>query len=247
MAYITTVLLMAVMLSGCSSGPGREHPAVLVAAAADLTKVSQPLGRAFERSTGIRVTFGFGSSGQLEQQIRQGASFDIYAPAARSYCEAIERDGFADGVDKPYALGRLVAWSKSLQLGSLDQLKEARIQRIAIANPGYAPYGAAAQQALQKAGLWQAVQPKIVYAENVAHALQMAETGNTEVALVALALVRGNDGSVLAVDPSLYSPIEQAAVVLKGSQNKQAAKSFLDFLLAPEAQEIFKEYGFGHL
>ena len=192
------------------------------------------------------MTFGFGSSGQLEQQIRHGASFDVYAPAARSYCLSLERDGLAEGGDRLYGLGRLVAWSKTLPLTSLEELKESRVRRIAIANPRYAPYGMAAQQALQAAGLWPAVQSKIVYGETVSHALEMAETGNAEVALIAVALVRGSGGSLLPIDQSLYSPMEQAAVVLKSSRNKPAAGAFLEFLLTPEAQRILEEYGFGH-
>jgi molybdate transport system substrate-binding protein len=239
-------LLLVASSAACSRAVRTEQTTVLVAAASDLRKVSQPLAAAFERTTGLRVTFSFASSGQLEQQIRRGASFDVYAPAARSYCQSLERDGMADGEDRLYALGRLVAWSKTLQLSSLEELKESRVRRIAIANPRYAPYGMAAQQALQAAGLLPAVQSKLVYGETVAHTLQMAETGNAEVALVAIALVQGSGGSSFRIDPSLHSPIEQAAVVLKDSQNKPAARTFLEFLLAAEAQRILQEYGFGH-
>lgn len=232
------------LMSGCGSGKTSSSATILVAAAADLAKVSRPLAREFERTSGVPVTFGFGSSAQLEQQIRQGASFDVYAPAARSFCVSIERDGLAEGSDKQYAIGRLVVWSKTIKIQKLDELKDSRVQRIAIANPRYAPYGVAAQQALQNAGMWQELQPKIVFGENVAHTLQMAETGNVEFSIVAMALVYGIDGFTLPVDTALYQPIQQAAVVLKASKNKQAASAFVDFLLTPQAQGIFKEYGF---
>jgi molybdate transport system substrate-binding protein len=239
----TTIALM-ILLSACGSNRNSGPAPVLVAAASDLNSVSRPLTRAFEKSTGIPVTFGFGSSAQLEQQIRHGAIFDVYAPAARSYCTAIEHDGLTDGPDRQYAVGRLVAWSKTVKLQSLDGLSDSSIRQVAIGNPKFAPYGVAAQKALEKAGLWKSLQPKIVLAENVSHALQMAETGNAEVALVAAGLVQGVDGSVMYIDQSLYPPIEQVAVVLSASKNKQAARAFVDFLLSPEAQSILKEYGF---
>ena len=125
-------LFLVASSAACTRAVSTKQPAVLVAAASDLRKVSQPLAAAFERSTGLRVTFSFASSGQLEQQIRRGAPFDVYAPAARSYCQSLERDGLADGEDRLYALGRLVAWSKTLQLSSLEELKESRVRRIAI-------------------------------------------------------------------------------------------------------------------
>jgi len=118
-------LCLVASSTACTRVERTKQTAVLVAAASDLRKVSQPLAAAFERSTGMPVTFSFASSGQLEQQIRQGASFDVYAPAARSYCQSLERDGLADGEDRLYALGRLVAWSKTLQLKSLEELRKA--------------------------------------------------------------------------------------------------------------------------
>ncbi|MBI3894674.1 MAG: molybdate ABC transporter substrate-binding protein [Acidobacteria bacterium] len=218
---------------------------MFVAAASDLIKVSIPLGRAAE-ALGIKITFSFGPSGQLEQQIRHGAPYDVYLPAARTYAESLQRDGLAEGEVLVYALGRLVAWSNTLHLNSLADLRKANVDRIAMANPQYAPYGFAAQQALQAAGLWQALQPKLIYADSVSHAFQMAETGNADVALIAIALVRDSDRPFLVIDPKLYSPIEQAALVLRSSQNPQASKAFLEFLKGNEAREILRAYGFGN-
>jgi molybdate transport system substrate-binding protein len=212
-----------------------------------MMKVSRPLARSFEQATGIAVTFGFGASGQLEQQIRQGASFDVFAPAARSYCTSIERAGLTDGKIRSFAFGRLVVWSKTIQLTSLKELTGSRVKKIAIANPSFAPYGEAAREALENARLWPEIESKVVMGETVAHALQLAETGNAEVAFVPMALVQDADAYVLPVEPNLYSPIEQAAVVLKDSRNKPAAKAFLDFLAGSEAQRILAEYGFGHI
>ena len=223
-----------------------ESRTLVVAAASDLAKVGAPLAAAFERSQGGKVTFSFGASGQLAQQVRQGAPSDVYAPAARLYCETLRRDGFLEGECRPYALGRVVAWSRNFQIRSLAELREKGNLRIALANPRYAPYGLAAQQALEAAGLWQALQPRLVFADSVSHAFQMAKTGNADVALVALSLIQEEGGNSLAVDPGLHQPIEQTATVLKSSANQEVARSFCEFLSGPEAQRILAAYGFGH-
>ena len=239
-------VLFGLNLVGCTSSQPPETPVLAVAAASDLAKVSAPLAAAFERSQGGKVTFSFGASGQLEQQVRQGAPFDVYAPAARLYCETLRRDGFLEGECRPYALGRVVAWSRNFQIRSLAELREKGNLRIALANPRYAPYGLAAQQSLEAAGLWQALQPRLVFADSVSHAFQMAKTGNADVALVALSLIQEEGGNSLAVDPRLHQPIEQTATVLKSSANQEVARSFCEFLSGPEAQRILAAYGFGH-
>ena len=138
-----------------------------------------------------------------------------------------------------------MAWSPSLTLESLAELSDPKIHRISLANPQYAPYGLAAQQVLQAAGLWQQLQPKLVYANNVSHAYQMARTGNTEVALVALALVTDAGGSTLLLDPGLYHPIRQCAAVLRHSPQKELANTFVEFLAGSAAQAILEQYGYG--
>ncbi|HEY7679498.1 MAG TPA: molybdate ABC transporter substrate-binding protein [Terriglobia bacterium] len=243
-AYHSFSILLVLLWTACGSPRETAESPLLVAAASDLAKAGQPLAESFERSSGWRITFSFGSSGQLAQQIRQGAPFDIYAPAARSFCEALEGDGFVIGSCRAYARGRLVAWSNSLELHSLDELKQPQIRQIAMANPETAPYGLAAQQALQAAALWDAVQSKIVRADSVVHAFQMAESGNVDVAFVALALVNQAGRPFYVVDQALHEPIEQMAAVLLDSKNPEAAAGFVDFLFSPEARRILEAYGF---
>ncbi len=239
------ILSFTLISPACKNPQVHQDSPLLVAAASDLVKVSEPLGKAFGRSGGWPVRFSFGASGQLEQQIRQGAPFDVFAPAARSFSESLERSGFLEGPARTFARGYLVAWSKSPATPSLANLTQDSVRRIAIANPRYAPYGRAAQQAFEAANLWDALQPKLVFADSVAHAFQMAETGNVEVALVALALVKDTGSPFLTIEPDLYDPIEQTAAVLKSSEHQQSARTFVEFLLTPEAQQILKEYGYG--
>ena len=125
---------------------------LIVAAAADLTPLEQPLTAAFQRQTGIRVRFSFGSSGLLVQQIENGAPYDVYLSAnERFVSEGLQR-GSLIGPPVVYAYGRLAIWSRSKKVASLEDLANPEFQHIAIANPGHAPYGEAARQALQKKG-----------------------------------------------------------------------------------------------
>ncbi|MBI4459562.1 MAG: molybdate ABC transporter substrate-binding protein [Acidobacteria bacterium] len=244
LSHLLFFCLSALLLVSCASQ--QEPPALLVAAASDMVRVGPRLQAAFPAASVAELKFTFGPSGQLEQQIRQGAPFDVYLPAARSYADSLVRDGLAEGEVLVYGVGRLVVWSKSLDLNSLSDLRQEEITRIALANPRYAPYGLAAQQALQSAGVWQVLQPKLIYADSVSHAFQMAETGNADVALTALSLVLDSGRPFLILNQNRYSPIEQAAVVLRSSRNPRAAKAFLQFLKGNEARSILDAYGFGH-
>jgi molybdate transport system substrate-binding protein len=237
--------LACVISAGCSGPAADESEAIVVAAASDMTKIGPALQVAFRRLHGYEATFSFGASGQLAEQIRQGAPFDVYLSAARSYCEPLQQDGLLDGDCRPYALGRLVAWSRDAPIQSLDDLRHRENLRIALANPRYAPYGLAAQQALETAQLWQALESRIVFADSVSHAFQMAKTGNADVAIVAIALVRDEGGNSLLVDAALHHPIEQMAAVLQSSTRKEAARAFVAYLAGPESRRILETYGFG--
>jgi molybdate transport system substrate-binding protein len=250
--FLRRLLLVAcLLLPGCSSPTPADSGPLAIAAASDLAKVGPVLQVAFRRLTGYEVTFTYGASGHLAEQIKLGAPFDVYLPAARSYCEALETAALLDDGCRVYALGRLVVWSRDASLQSLDDLTrladtQAGGSRIAMANPRYAPYGVAAQQALEKAGIWAAVQPRVVYADSVSHAFQMAKTGNADAALVAIALVKDEAGNSLPVDPGLHEPIEQMAAILRSSTRKEAAHALVEFLTGPESRRILETYGFGH-
>lgn len=238
-------VLSCLISAGCSGPAPVASGPLVVAAASDMAKIGPALQVAFRRLHGYEVTFSFGASGQLAEQIRQGAPFDVYLSAARSYCEPLQREGLLDGECRLYALGRLVAWSRDTAIRSLDDLKQSGSLRIALANPQYAPYGLAARQALEAAGLWQALEPQVIYADSVSHAFEMAKTGNVDVAVVAIALVKDEGGNSLLVDASLHAPIEQIAAVVQSSAKKDAARAFVAYLSGPESRQLLETYGFG--
>jgi molybdate transport system substrate-binding protein len=242
-------------------GANLAQPTTLtVSAAADLTYAFTEIGRRFEAETGTKVVFNFGSTGQLAQQIEQGAPVDVFAAADVSYVEELEKLGLIlPGTKQLYARGRIVLWTRIeagqheyLQIERLEDLLRPEVRRVAIANPDHAPYGRAAREALQATGIWEAIQPKLVLGENVRQTLQYAETGNVDVAIVALSLVapaaRGSRGEVqehwTLVPQKLYRPLDQALAVVKGTRYEREADAFVAFVAGSAGQAILREYGF---
>lgn len=231
--------------SSAPAPPASAEP-IKVAAAADLATAFKELGDAFQKKSGQKIVFTFGSTGLLAKQVEQGAPFDVFAAANISFVDDVVKTGqcFAD-TKSLYARGRIVVWTKDGPEVKLDQLKDPKYQKIAIANPEHAPYGKAAQQALEKVSLWDTVKPRMVYGENVQQTLQFAQSGNAEVAIVALSLAVLSGGKYTTVDPALHAPLDQAMVVCKGSGKADAgARKFTAFVGSPEGREVMKKYGF---
>jgi molybdate transport system substrate-binding protein len=219
-----------------------------VAAASDLTPAFEEIGRDFEASHKIKLVFVFGSTGMLTRQIENGAPFDVFAAANVSYIDQLEqKDLIVSGTKSIYARGRIAMWTtadSAIKLEKIEDLARPEVQRIAIANPDHAPYGQAARDALTTAGLWQTVQPKLVYADNIRQTLQFAETGNVEVAILALSLSVNSKGRWVLIPEELHKPIDQGMGIIKGTQHEQAARAFSDFVKGAKGREILKKFGF---
>ncbi len=248
---VTLILLLVGLLPACrrTDGDGPQRPVTLtVSAASDLTLAFQEIGREFEEETGIRVRFNFGSSGQLAQQIEQGAPVDLFASANVTYIEELEERGLIlPDTKQVYARGRIILWTRAdspLQIEGIEELARPQVERIAIANPDHAPYGVAARQALQTAGLWEAIQPKLVLGENVRQTLQYAETGNVDVAIVALSLGVEGEGRWVLIPEALHRPIDQAMAVVRGTPHEEEARRFAAFVSGPQGRPILRRYGF---
>ena len=247
-AVVAVVLLLIV---GCHKQPVNNQQnaqEITVAAASDLGPAFEELGRLFEQESKIKVTFSFGSTGTLTQQIEHGAPFDLFAAANVSYVDGLEKKGLIFSDSKAlYATGRITIWTRSdssLKIERLEDLTKGEIQKVGIANPEHAPYGAAAREALQSVGAWAVVEPKLVLGENVRQAMQYAETGNVEVALTALSLSVQSKGRWVLIPQELHKPLDQALAVLKGTQHEQAARQFAAFINGPVGRPIMRKYGF---
>jgi molybdate transport system substrate-binding protein len=219
-----------------------------VAVAANFTDAAKEIGALFTETTGNRVVFSFGSTGQLFAQISQGAPFEAFLAADQARPEKAVDEGFAvPGSRFTYATGRIVLFSEDkASIEGATTLRDGAFDKIAVANPVTAPYGAAAVEAMKALGVYDALRPKIVRGNNIAQAYQFVETGNAEVGFVALSQVIGRDeGSWWLVPDDLYEPIAQDAVLLKPGADSEAARAFLAFLKGPQARAIEKKFGYG--
>jgi molybdate transport system substrate-binding protein len=245
------LLAVSVILVGCrvSPTPDAGQPVTLtISAASDLGPAFREIGSLFEAQTGIEANFNFGSTGQLTQQIEQGAPVDLFAAADVSRIDALVTKGLVvpDTV-KTYALGRITLWTRAdspLRLARVEDLLQPGVGRVAIANPDHAPYGVAARQAMQSAGIWEKIQDRLVLAENAQQALQYAQTGNVDAAIVPLSLSDQGGGRWMLVPAALHQPILQALAVVKGTTHEREARKFADFVTGPQGQEVLRKYGF---
>jgi molybdate transport system substrate-binding protein len=224
---------------------------VTVAAATDLKFAMDDLVKDFQKAhPDTRIDVVLGSSGKFYEQIVNGGPFDLYFSADIEYPRRLEQAKLTASAVKPYATGRIVLWSATLEASrlTLNHLKENRIRHIAIANPKHAPYGQRAREALEKAGLWKTLETKLVYGETVAQAAQYAESGAAEVGIIALSLasapaLSGKGGHFL-IPESLHTPLEQGYVVLSRAAGNPEARAFADYVDSPSARAIFDRYGF---
>jgi len=240
---VPLLLLFVALSAGCRRGPKGQ---VKIAAASDLSRAFEEIGREFTKKTGVKPVFTFGSSGLLAKQIAQGAPFDVYAAANIKFVDEVVASGACDGATKkPYARGRIVAWSGSQKIGSLAELAEPRFQKVASAHPEHAPYGKAAKEALEASGVWPQVERKLVLAENIRQTLQWAQDGSADAAIVALSIAPVDEGGrSILVDEKLHAPLVQALAVCKNGGGAIAGQRFADYLTSPEGVAIMKRYGF---
>ena len=218
-----------------------------VAAASDLLPAFKEIGGLYKQRTGNNVIFTFGSSGLLSKQIMHGAPFDIFASANKRYIEELKNKGLiADDKYYVFCRGRIaiVVNKNSGDLPvSINDLIKGSFKKIAIANPEHAPYGAAAKEALIKAGIWDDLRQRLVFGENIRQALQYIHTGDADAGIVALSLVAA-DNNYLLIDEGLHNPIEQSIAVLKDSKNRKLSEGFMDIVLNGTGREILEKYGF---
>lgn len=239
------------LMNSCASRDvaGSDAPATLtVSAAADLIPAFEELGRLFERETGVKAVFNFGSTGQLTQQIESGAPVDLFAAANARFIEELERkDLILPDTKALYAQGRITIWTRAdnaLKLERIEDLARADVRRVAIANPEHAPYGAAAREALQSTGVWEVVRPKLVFGENIMQTLQYAETGNVDAAIVALSISIGSDGRWSLVPQEAHQPLNQTLAVIRGARREAEARRFAAFINSPLGRSVMRRYGF---
>jgi molybdate transport system substrate-binding protein len=247
----TPFLILAALASGCGAS-SRTDPTIeplRIAAASDLQAVMPVLIERFQAATGVQVEATFGASGQLSQQIKQGAPFDVFLSANRKFVADLAEVKAIDAQTvRDYAVGVLVLVVRDDLAGrvkSLSDLNDPSVKKLAIANSDTAPYGAAARQALERSGLWDALEPKRVQSETVRQALQFVTTGNAEAAIVGSAIAKVEGVRIVPIDRDKYDTMWQALGVTTTSKRPADALAFTHFMLGSEAQGILRGAGFG--
>lgn len=226
----------------------------LIAAAADLQFALSEIALQYQHTTGNSVRLVFGSSGNFYRQIQEGAPFELFLSADESYVSQLTAAGKTRDDGTLYALGRIVliapTGSPLTVDGQLQGLRQAlsrgEISKFAIANPEHAPYGQRATEALQRAGLWSALQGKLVLGENVAQAAQFATSGNAQGGIIAYSLALSpalaKQSHFALIPPDWHQPLRQRMVLLNNSS--EAGAAFYAFLQQPDARKILRTYGF---
>ncbi|MEO6284416.1 MAG: molybdate ABC transporter substrate-binding protein [Dyadobacter sp.] len=242
-------LLFSVILSGCS----KPSDKIVVATAANVQYVMKEIQKEFAKETGEEIQIVVGSSGKLTAQIREGAPFDVFVSADTKYPQEIFKNGGSDEKPKIYATGSLVLWSKDMAQPELNIaiLATEKVKKIAIPNPRNAPYGEAAIEVLKTQNIIEKTEKKLVYGESIAQTAQYISTGSVEAGFNALSIVLSpemkNKGHYIVIDSTLHKPIQQAAILLKHSEDspkKESSTKFYRFLYSDKAKQIFKKYGY---
>ena len=246
---VVAVMLAVLLLSGAGCGRREakktsarvdDYPMITVASASSMKPALEQIVKDFKDKTGNQVQLVLGSSGLLARQIENGAPFDVYISANREYIDdLVEKDLVIKA--EPYAGGVIVLIGKA---AGLEGLKKPAVRAVAIANPGSAPYGAAAQEALENAGVFKDIEGKLVVSENVAQVYDFVKTGNTDAGIVAFSLVKGTKMDYSRIDRKLYKPIEQWAGIVGRSETTPTARVFIDYLRSKPVRVLLEEYGF---
>ena len=242
--------LLSTLLAGFVAMPVHAGK-ITVAAAADLKFAMDEIVLQFAKiHPGDEIAVVYGSSGKFHSQIQQDAPFDMFFSADIEYPQILAKAGLAASAVTPYATGRIVLWSTTLDATKMTMasLTGAEVSRIAIANPRHAPYGKRAEEALRAAGVWDQVEPKLIYGENIAATAQYVQTGNAQVGLIALSLAVNPElsakGGHALIDDKLHSPLAQGFIITRRAASNALAKRFADHMSSKTARAVMTRYGF---
>jgi molybdate transport system substrate-binding protein len=221
-----------------------------IAAASDLRYALDDIVNLYrEVRPDVAIEVIYGSSGKMTTQITNGAPYDIFFSADIAFPQQLRNKGLTTTEPAVYAIGRIVIWSNILNAAdlTLEDLTSEAITRIAIAQPSHAPYGLRAKEAMQSTGVWDAVQSKLVFGENIAHTAQMTESGAAQVGIIALSLAKFPDLARYdhyLIDDTLHNPLTQGYVVTRRGGNKPEALAFAAFMATDKVHDVMTRYGF---
>ncbi|MBD2868744.1 molybdate ABC transporter substrate-binding protein [Paenibacillus arenilitoris] len=228
-----------------------EHVELTVSAAASMTDALEEIKTAYEAANpNVGLTFNFGASGALQQQIEEGAPADLFLSAAVKNMKALVDGGFIDAEGQKTLLANelvaVVSASGNAAVAGMEDLTNEEVKKVAIGIPESVPAGSYAKEALEGAALWETLRPKLVQAKDVRQVLQYVETGNVDVGFVYKTDAMTSDKVKVAypVDPAAYTPIEYPAGIVKATKHPEEAERFYAYLQTEPAHDVFVKYGF---
>ena len=242
-----SVLIICLMIFTLSSIYAQK---VNVAAAANLRYVLEDIKNEYQKlNPQSKINITYGSSGNLVQQIINGATFDFFMAADNNFPLKLKEKGVTYGDMKTYAFGKLAIYSTTLDVSKgISILSEPGVKKISIAKPETAPYGDRSVELLKSQDVYESLKSKIVFADNISQAAQFAFTGNAEVGFIALSLALApdmiNKGQYHIIDQSLYTPVEQACILIKQNIACSEAKKFMNYVLSSDTKELWSKYGY---
>ena len=250
--------MVGFLLAACAPDSPTPSPAesqqgeLLVGAASSLEPLFRELGAAFEEETGAKVTFVFGASGNLSRQIKEGAPLDVFASADSSFAMRLQNSGLVQNDrSSNFAEGRLVAITSlpvPTEASWQDIASDSRVRFIAVANPEVAPYGSQAKGALERAGLWEQLQPKLVFGETVAQVFQFVASGNADAGFTAQSLVAQGAPSgitIIPISPCDHGGLPQTAVGINSTRQWELTERFFMFVGDWVTPQILERHGYG--
>lgn len=241
--------LLSLVFFSLAATPALAEQA-LVAVAANFIGPFREVAMEFEKTTGHSLQVASGSSGSFYTQIKNGAPFAVFFSADNERPKLLEEEGLGvKGSRFTYAIGRLVLWSPDPNMvKGEDTLRSEKFKHLAIANPKTAPYGMAAMQTMQKLGVWETIQPRLVMGEGLGQTIGFIESGNAELGFLALSQVLDpkimGKGGRWDVPVDLHEPIQQDVVLLTKGKDNPAAKALMEFMEGPQAKAIIVRYGY---
>ena len=245
----TLFLCLSVLLAVSANAHAGQSP-LTIAAASDLRYALDDVAAAFrDAHADAQLRIIYGSSGKMTTQIINGAPYDLFFSADIAFPEKLEREGLTATAPSVYALGRIVVWTPNADEPplALADLARDEVRRVAIAQPRHAPYGMRAREALQAAGLWEDVEPKLVFGENIAQTAQMVNSGGADAGIIALSLALFpslEEHGYTLIDDELHEPLSQGFVITRRGADHPLAERFAEFMDSDEALGIMAEYGF---
>ncbi|MGI9056501.1 MAG: molybdate ABC transporter substrate-binding protein [Pyrinomonadaceae bacterium] len=248
---VLSLLIFAVSIfSNCNSNSSTNE-SLTVSAAVSLKDASTEIGELYRTKTGKNINFNFGASGALQRQIETGAPVDVFASAGERQMDELAAKSLIDADSrKDFARNKLVLivpQNSILNLTNFDELTNLKVQRIAVGNPKTVPAGQYTEQFFERNNLKNALQAKLILAEDVRQVLDYVIRGEVDAGIVYETDARRAEGKVKIAATAFegdHEPILYPIAVLKDSKQKQSAKEFLDFVLSADGQKILQKYGF---